>query len=96
MSSVLVGVMVAVALLPPATTLGMMIGAGEWNYAYGAGLLLAVNIVCVNLSAKIVFWLQDLKPRTRYKQLKVKRTRHYYLLFWLLALIALISAIFLR
>ena len=55
LSSVLVGVMVAVALLPPCAVVGIMLGAGEYDLAAGAGLLLAVNIVCVNLSAKLVF-----------------------------------------
>lgn len=44
LSSVLVGVMVAVALLPPAATLGIMVGQGERDLALGAGLLLMVNI----------------------------------------------------
>ncbi len=43
LSSVLVGVMVAVALLPPAATLGIMLGQGNVGFAIGAGLLLAVK-----------------------------------------------------
>ncbi|MGC9351086.1 MAG: TIGR00341 family protein [Sulfurovum sp.] len=34
LSSAMVGVMVAVALLPPAATLGIMLGSGNWNLAY--------------------------------------------------------------
>ena len=49
LSSVLVSVMVAVALLPPAVTLGLMLGYGDFNLALGAGLLLAINLVCVNM-----------------------------------------------
>lgn len=63
-SSVLVGVMVAVALLPPAATFGFMLGAGEFGRAIGAGTLLAVNLVCVVLSAQVVFLVQGIKPRT--------------------------------
>ncbi|HWR90421.1 MAG TPA: DUF389 domain-containing protein [Dissulfurispiraceae bacterium] len=55
LSSILVGVMVAVALLPPTVTVGLMLGQGRFTLAAGAALLLAVNLVCVNLSAKIVF-----------------------------------------
>jgi hypothetical protein len=47
----LVGVMVAVALLPPTATLGLMVGDGHWGPAAGAALRLAVNVVCVNLAA---------------------------------------------
>lgn len=61
--STLVGVMVAVALLPPAVTLGYMIGAGRLSLAAGAASLLAVNIVCVNLSAQLVFLAKGIKPR---------------------------------
>ncbi len=64
LASVLVGVMVAVALLPPTATLGIMLGSGQTKLAVGAALLLAVNIVCVNLAAKIVFWVRGVKPRS--------------------------------
>ena len=36
--SILVGVMVAVALLPPTATLGLMLGAGQTELAYGEQL----------------------------------------------------------
>lgn len=62
--SALVGVMVAVALLPPAATLGYMLGAAQLRLAAGAAALLAVNVVCVNLSAQLVFLSKGLKPRT--------------------------------
>lgn len=81
-SSVLVGVMVAVALLPPASVLGIMLGAGQWNLALGAGLLLAVNVVCVNLSAKLVFLWKGIRPRTWYEKKKAKSAMLWYLSFW--------------
>lgn len=62
--SALVGVMVAVALLPPAVALGYTLGAGQLKLAGGAAALLAVNIVCVNLSAQLVFFSKGIKPRT--------------------------------
>jgi uncharacterized hydrophobic protein (TIGR00341 family) len=64
LSSTVVGVMVAVALLPPAVTLGYMLGAGQLRLAGGAAGLLAINIVCVNLSAQLVFLSKGIKPRT--------------------------------
>lgn len=93
-SSVLVGVMVAVALLPPATVLGIMWGAGQYDLAAGAALLLAVNIVCVNLSANIVFWLKGIRPRTWYEQKKAGTALAWCLVFWLVALAGLASAIY--
>ncbi len=62
--STLTGVMVAVALLPPAVTLGYMLGSAQLRLAAGAAALLAVNIVCVNLAAQLVFLAKGIKPRT--------------------------------
>ncbi len=95
-SSVMVGVMVAVALLPPATTFGIMLGAGEFSHAYGALLLLAVNIVCINLSAKLTLLLKGVRPRTWYEQKTANYTVRWYPLFWVLALIVLLIIIYLK
>jgi uncharacterized hydrophobic protein (TIGR00341 family) len=86
----LVGVMVAVALLPPTATLGLMLGAGQFQNALGAGLLLAVNVVCVNLSGKIVFLLKGIKPRTWLEKRKARQSLLIYVIFWLVVLIILI------
>jgi uncharacterized membrane protein len=56
--------MVAVALLPPAVSLGNMLGAAQLRLAAGAAALLAVNIVCVNLAAQLIFLSKGIKPRT--------------------------------
>lgn len=89
LSSVLVGVMVAVALLPPAATLGIMLGYGNNSLAYGAGLLLAINIVCVNLASNIVFFLKGVDPRTWSKKKDAKRRRIIYISMWVITLILL-------
>jgi uncharacterized hydrophobic protein (TIGR00341 family) len=86
----LVGVMVAVALLPPTATLGLMLGAGQFQNALGAGLLLAVNIVCVNLSGKLVFLLKGIKPRTWLEKRKARQSLLTYVVFWLVVLVVLI------
>jgi len=62
-SSVLVGVMVAVALLPPTVTLGISIGLQALPEAIGAGLLLIANISSVNLTAQITMRLKGILPR---------------------------------
>ena len=65
LSSALVGVMVAVTLLPPAATMGLLLlGSGQLQLALGAMLLLAVNVVCVVLSGMALFLLKGVKPRT--------------------------------
>ena len=96
LSSVLVGVMVAVALLPPAATVGLMLGHSEVGLAANSALLLAINIVCVNLASKIVFLAKGISPRTWYEKAKARRAMTVYILVWLTTLIILIAAVFAR
>jgi uncharacterized hydrophobic protein (TIGR00341 family) len=93
--SVLVGVMVAVALLPPAATMGIMIGASKYSLAAGAGLLLAVNIVCVNLAAKLAFLAKGIKPRTWIERQKARQSMVVYIVFWIVSLAILLVLIYL-
>ena len=94
--SVLVGVMVAVALLPPTATMGLMLGAGKYDLALGAALLLAVNVVSVNLSAKLTFLARGIKPRTGLEKQKARQSMTTYIVFWVVTLAILIVAIYLR
>lgn len=89
-SMALVGVMVAVALLPPTATLGLMLGSGQFQNALGAGLLLAVNVVCVNLSGKLVFFFKGIKPRTWLEKRKARQSMTTYVIFWVVVLLILI------
>ena len=94
--SVLVGVMVAVALLPPAATMGLMLGQGHFDLMNGAGLLLAVNIVCVNLSAKLVMLVKGVRPRTWLEKRKARQSLATYIVFWVISLAILITVIIIR
>ncbi|MDI3260267.1 MAG: TIGR00341 family protein [Sinobacteraceae bacterium] len=96
LSSVMVGVMVAVALLPPAAALGIMLGQRQFELATDAGLLLAVNIVCVNLASKIVFYVRGIRPRTWLEKEKAKRATFIYVLGWLVSLLILMAIIYAR
>jgi len=96
LSSVLVGVMVAVALLPPASTVGLMLGQGNVSLAIGAALLLAINIVCVNLASKLVFYVKDIRPRKRSDKDKASGAMRIYILGWAVGLFILMLAVYLR
>lgn len=96
LSSVLVGVMVAVALLPPAAALGLMLGRGAFGLALGAGLLLAINVVCVNLAGNVVFFVRGIRPRTWWEKEKAKRAMVIYVLVWLVTLIILLFSMYVR
>ncbi|MFW2441028.1 MAG: TIGR00341 family protein [Arenicellales bacterium] len=95
-ASALVGVMVAVALLPPTATLGMMLIMGHYDLAMGAALLLAINVVCVNLSASLVFVLKGVRPRTWLEKGKARQSIAWIILFWLITLIVLAMVVAVR
>ncbi len=71
--SALVGVMVAVALLPPSAAAGMFFGGGEIDSAIRASLLLTVNVVCINLAALVVFAYKGVRPRTWLERISAAR-----------------------
>ncbi|NND83195.1 MAG: TIGR00341 family protein [Gammaproteobacteria bacterium] len=83
LANILVGVMIAVALVPPATVLGLMLGVQNWQFASGAALLLAVNITAVNLAAQLVFLLRGVRPRTWLAQRKAKQASWLNLAVWI-------------
>jgi uncharacterized hydrophobic protein (TIGR00341 family) len=95
LSGVLVGVMVAVALLPPATVFGLMLGDERFDLAFNAGILLAINIVSINLSSKIVFLLKGISPRTWFEKEKAKHAMEWYISIWIITLIVMMFLIYL-
>lgn len=94
--AVLVGVMVAVALLPPTAAAGLMLGSGHFSLAFGAGLLVAVNVVCVNLAANVVLLIKGLKPRTWLEKRTARQSVTLYIAIWLLSLTLLTGVILFR
>lgn len=84
-STVLVGVMVAVALLPPAAAFGILLGAGQFMPAIGAAMLLVANVASVILTAQIVFILKGIGPRTWWEKRRAKAS--LTLNMWLLSIL---------
>jgi len=82
MSAAVIGVMVAVALLPPLVTAGLLVGEMKFDLAYYAFLLVTTNVICVNLAAVATFILQGVKPRTWYKAEKAKKINKRALALW--------------
>jgi len=87
-STSLVGVMVAVALMPPLVVLGMCMGAGRWDDAEGAATLLATNIVCVDLAAVLTFVAQAVRPRDWWQVQLRQRVVRLVIVVLLVALVA--------
>ena len=61
-SSALVGVMIAVALVPPAATVGIGVAYGLPSVAIPAGVLAIVNGLSINLAALVVLWYSGYRP----------------------------------
>ena len=92
-ASGLIGVMVAVALVPPIVAVGLLVGAGQFALAFGAFLLLATNIICVNLAAVVTFLLRGIRPRTWWEADRAKRSSLIAATMWSLILAALVGIV---
>lgn len=91
-ASGLIGVMVAVALMPPTVAAGLLLGAGEFGLAGGAFLLLAANVICVNLSGVCTFAAQGIRPRNWWAADRARRARRAAMAVWatLLAILVVV------
>ena len=87
----LVGVMVAVALLPPWVTFGMLLGSGQWEAALGALLLTVLNIICLNLAGVLTFVLQGVSPAARWEARRARRLSTTALLVWIILLAGMVA-----
>ena len=61
-SSALVGVMIAAALVPPTAVVGIGVAWGRPDAVVGSAVLVAVNFLSINLVALAVFWYQGYQP----------------------------------
>ncbi len=94
-SAALVGVMVSVALLPPAASFAILIANGEYNLALGSLMLLIINTVCVQLAGNIVFISQGIKARTLKERDDAKGGLKYFILFWIISISLLVLVLYL-
>ncbi|MFC7203060.1 TIGR00341 family protein [Haloferax namakaokahaiae] len=60
--SALVGVAIAVALIPPAATSGLGLAFGLPGVAISAAILVLVNLLAINISALVLFYWSGFKP----------------------------------
>jgi len=54
--------MIAVALIPPAATVGIGIAWGRPMVSLGSGVLVLVNLLSINLAALVVLWYSGYRP----------------------------------
>lgn len=86
-AAAIVGVMVAVALLPPLVALGLLLGAGFMQLAVGAGILTVTNLICINLAGILTFLVQGVRPRSWWEEKKAKKASRTALAIWTLLLL---------
>jgi uncharacterized hydrophobic protein (TIGR00341 family) len=85
----LVGVMVAVALLPALAAAGLFAGSGNWVDATGALLLFLVNIVSINLAGVVTFALKGVRPREWWEAEKAAKAVRAAVAAWIVLLLVL-------
>jgi len=90
----IVGVMVAVALLPPLVATGLLLGAGHPSLALGAAILVVTNVACINLAGVATFLAQRVRPRTWWEAEKAKKAIRLAIASWLVMLVVLAVAIY--
>lgn len=60
--SALVGVAIAIALIPPAATSGLGLAWGLPEVALAAALLAVINMLAINVSTLVLFWIAGFRP----------------------------------
>jgi uncharacterized hydrophobic protein (TIGR00341 family) len=85
----LIGVMVAVALMPPLVVFGLLLGSGNYLLSHWALELLVINTICINLAGVFTFLLQGLRPLNWWEASKAKKATRYAIIIWVSLLILL-------
>ncbi|MFC4542620.1 TIGR00341 family protein [Halosolutus amylolyticus] len=62
-SEAIVGVMIAAALIPPSAAVGITVAWGMYGAAIGAGVLVIVNVLSINLAALATLWIAGYRPQ---------------------------------
>lgn len=88
-----IGVMVAVALLPPLVVVGLLAGAGFFAESAAAATLLATNVTCVNLAGVATFLVRRVSPRDWADAERARRTGRMAITMWASTLALLIALI---
>jgi uncharacterized hydrophobic protein (TIGR00341 family) len=94
-SATLIGVMVAVALLPPIVTFGLLLGGEQPALAMGALSLFLMNLICVNLAGVATFLVQGIRPATWWEKGRAVKATRIAIVLWVALLAALTGLILL-
>jgi len=72
-SNTLVGIAIAVALMPPLCTIGIGVGNFDWAVARGALILYTINLISISLAGAIIFWIMKIHPKSNEDKEKVTK-----------------------
>ena len=81
----------AVALLPPLVTFGLLLGSGRPALAMGALSLLLVNLICVNLAGVTTFVVQGIHPANWWEKDRAKKATRIAIGLWMAMFAVLIG-----
>lgn len=95
LSASLVGVMVAVALLPPLVASGLLFGGGYYAPGMIIFSLFLTNLIAINLSGVFTFLIQGIRPNRWWEAEKAKRATRNAVIIWGILLIILALVIYL-
>ena len=87
----LVGVMIAVALMPPAAAVGLGIAYVDPTLAVGAGVLVLVNLLSINVAGVVAIWLRRYRPTHWYDAKEARRLTGRRLLIFGVSILLLSS-----
>jgi len=90
-STALVGVMVAVALLPPLVTLGLLIGSGHVSLAFDTTMLFMTNLICINLAGVLTFFIVGIRPLSWWEADRARKSTIIAIALWIFMLSLLIA-----
>jgi uncharacterized hydrophobic protein (TIGR00341 family) len=92
-SGSLIGVMVAVALLPPLMVFGLLLGDGYFRESINAFLIFATNIVCLNISGVVMFLVQGIRPNSWWEAARARKQTKIAIAVWMALLVVLVLLI---
>ncbi|MFP3872712.1 MAG: TIGR00341 family protein [Candidatus Natronoplasma sp.] len=93
LSSAVIGVMVALALVPAIAASGLLVGSGYFTLGFNALVLFFINLICVNLAGVLTFVVQGFEPSTWWEADKARRLTKKALVVWIALLGVLIAGI---
>ncbi|MCB0197931.1 MAG: TIGR00341 family protein [Anaerolineae bacterium] len=93
-STALIGVMVAVALLPPLVAAGLLAGKGLSVLALNALFLFLINTISVNLTGIATFWFKGIRPRRWWEAEQARRAMRIAVTVWISLLVLAVVIIF--